>query len=649
MRGNIGVAKIVFVGVCLVLGFACIPSLDDLERFPCANDGSCPRGLSCTPGVGCVRAAIDSPCIVGQTNCASAGQGATCALGLCTVACDERRPCGSGHTCSSPPSAGEGVCTPTCGEDGSCPPGLTCRPLGYENARGCLGPISKSPLGGPCETTASCDGSGTAVECILGVCTVPCSPEKPCEKGQLCSALREGGGCLPDCTNGERCAQGLECRPIGYSGKKACVGASAPAPCSSDLATDPKHCGTCTTACKASESCEGGTCKCTKLTCGAACVDGTTDARNCGACGKDCGTGTCVAGKCTVGELGTLGSTELLIGADSTYAYVDNSTASRWGVRRISLRDKTSSQLVNHAVTIGTYIDVPQVSTTFDNNRFFAALFNPQNEIMLSAPSATGVAKVLRTQPYPMENWNSMGELRGGVHGNRVFVESARVSPCQATSSLLGWIDATTGSYPNARIDTEYDCPIDLEGQSHAGNVPSVESADLYYFITGTKLRRARLTVLNPVCPCCAPGWQYTQSEVLRTGLTCKTEKGGEHPTIPIIAEVVGPAVAEMKLDGQTLLMIGNAGKLEAMNVTTLAVTTLANVDKAMAMIVTPTHVVWLERALGTNAAIYRVPRTGGTPEKLADTTISTIRFSATHSSGSFVWRDGANLRMFTP
>lgn len=51
------------------------------------------------------------------------------------------------------------------------------------------------------------------------------------------------------------------------------------------------------------EACpEGGcseTCSAGKKSCGGACVDTDTDSKNCGGCGKDCGTKACVGGTCT--------------------------------------------------------------------------------------------------------------------------------------------------------------------------------------------------------------------------------------------------------------------------------------------------------------------------------------------------------------
>src|SRR5262249_20117243 len=146
----------VSVGIVALVLAACIPQLEDMTPFPCANDGTCPSGLSCTQGVGCVRAALDSPCVSGVTNCSTAGEGATCTLGICTVACDEKRPCGSGHVCSAPLAAGTGVCVADCTADSACPQGLSCRPLGHDNASGCLGPGQKAPLDGPCAADGDC-------------------------------------------------------------------------------------------------------------------------------------------------------------------------------------------------------------------------------------------------------------------------------------------------------------------------------------------------------------------------------------------------------------------------------------------------------------------------------------------------------------
>ncbi|HEY3592224.1 MAG TPA: MXAN_6577-like cysteine-rich protein [Polyangiaceae bacterium] len=74
----------------------------------------------------------------------------------------------------------------------------------------------------------------------------------------------------------------------------ACAGGTAN--CSGacvDLTTDELHCGSCTTACTAGQTCTLGACQCdTGFTkCGTACVSLASDAANCGACGKACASG----------------------------------------------------------------------------------------------------------------------------------------------------------------------------------------------------------------------------------------------------------------------------------------------------------------------------------------------------------------------
>jgi len=68
-----------------------------------------------------------------------------------------------------------------------------------------------------------------------------------------------------------------------------------------DFQTDKSHCGSCTTACAASQACTSGHCECPNLglLCGTACVDAKTDHDHCGDCAKACGaTQTCQAGLC---------------------------------------------------------------------------------------------------------------------------------------------------------------------------------------------------------------------------------------------------------------------------------------------------------------------------------------------------------------
>jgi expansin (peptidoglycan-binding protein) len=86
-----------------------------------------------------------------------------------------------------------------------------------------------------------------------------------------------GGGAVMTPVDGGACSAGLS----------QCQGACA------NLTNDALHCGSCTTACGAGQSCQAGACQCaTGFTkCGTACVSTASDAANCGACGKACAAG----------------------------------------------------------------------------------------------------------------------------------------------------------------------------------------------------------------------------------------------------------------------------------------------------------------------------------------------------------------------
>lgn len=109
------------------------------------------------------------------------------------------------------------------------------------------------------------------------------------------------GGCAPSCTGGQLCINGA-CTCPTY--QAFCNGQCIP------VATDPMHCGDCTTVCGGATACSGGKCESSCMTgldiCNNACVDLQSDNDNCGMCGKACATGQgCVAGSCkTAAPLG---------------------------------------------------------------------------------------------------------------------------------------------------------------------------------------------------------------------------------------------------------------------------------------------------------------------------------------------------------
>ncbi|MCC7025166.1 MAG: hypothetical protein IT338_20200 [Thermomicrobiales bacterium] len=81
------------------------------------------------------------------------------------------------------------------------------------------------------------------------------------------------------------------------AGKAKCGGACV------DTTTDGRNCGKCGNACGAGKACVGGACQgggCSdgQRLCNGACVDTQTDTRHCGACDAPCDRGRCVGGEC---------------------------------------------------------------------------------------------------------------------------------------------------------------------------------------------------------------------------------------------------------------------------------------------------------------------------------------------------------------
>src|SRR5262249_7604135 len=142
---------------------ACASDLGSLVPFPCARDGTCPIGLSCLANQ-CVKATVDAPCDA-TTDCTPAGDGAACALGVCTLPCGASRACPTARACST--MSGAGVCLADCTASGSCANGLSCRDLFYGGKRGCTGASS---------VPSACVSFATAGQCTWcgGVGVVSC-------------------------------------------------------------------------------------------------------------------------------------------------------------------------------------------------------------------------------------------------------------------------------------------------------------------------------------------------------------------------------------------------------------------------------------------------------------------------------------------
>jgi hypothetical protein len=611
----------------LTLAAACLPSLEDMTPFPCADDGSCPRGLSCTPTVGCVRATLDSPCVVGATNCAGAGEGASCALGLCTIGCDERRTCPTAHVCSAPSAAGAGVCVPDCAANQACPPGLTCRPLGFETAKGCLGSGGGASLDAPCERQEDCSSAGSNATCSLGLCATPCGPTLPCAAGHLCSAFqsRKDGACLPDCTGSGSCPQGLQCKAIGYEGKRACVGADASnVTCSDHLDTDDGNCGSCGVACGVHGRCVTGGCVCGEgaLKCGETCVDPRTDAKNCSACGHDCFQGACAAGKCQPGTVieqvptsGTLGA--LLQSVDGSKLYLGHGigTFGAWDsydAYSVPIGGGAASKVASLgspraypdgyiggntvAMPDGLYVDV------FEN------ISGVEHHTIRRQPYGGGATAILFDLITPRENGD--GYWGFGVTGGALFARGYINVNYSANGSILGRVN------PSA--------PYGLSMQPMNFTAPTVDKfgydGERFLYVLGFSATDHKIVRVDATrdellegCPHCPPPPRWA-GRLIQTG-TSPVVSGSEIPPDSAVRGLVVDRNGLAYAIGPKLRYLKHGAPLPPVELASgpLDVVPVALDGMNVYYEVSGTSPLYLDHA------IWRIPNVGGTPEQIVN------------------------------
>ncbi len=257
--------------------------------------------------------------------CVSCPSGLVACRGACVDLSSEEH-CGA---CETRCAAGE-VCARNAGDAGvawtcvraACPEGQT-----FCDGVGCVDLTRDSAHCGTCER--ACDGTatGTVQRCVAGVCRVAacvpgradCGGTDDCET-DLATSVTHCGACGQTCGAANvaratcaagRCAIG-ECR-VGFADcDRAAVNG-----CEADLQSDATNCGACGRVCTAASGltavCVAGVCA-QRGVCGASLgdCDGnptngcerdlTTDARNCGACGRACnatnGTPVCSGGAC---------------------------------------------------------------------------------------------------------------------------------------------------------------------------------------------------------------------------------------------------------------------------------------------------------------------------------------------------------------
>jgi hypothetical protein len=227
--------------------------------------------------------------------------------------------------------------------NGACTDGLTLCSGGCVDLKTDLGNCGACgfsvPYGMICQDGQFIDPSATAT--IPPTLTLPPSPsltasstptptKGPCPDGQnLCSGKCKNlltdnancGKCGWDCPKGQICQSG-QCLPpdltpvvtgtiranvtqaLSCSGGEITCGGSCV-----NVFTDEKNCGVCGRACGSQDACVNARCgpACTEsgtTLCGDTCIDLDTDKENCGSCGKSCPSGlpNAMGSRCTSGE-----------------------------------------------------------------------------------------------------------------------------------------------------------------------------------------------------------------------------------------------------------------------------------------------------------------------------------------------------------
>ena len=193
--------KLVAGALVLVGGAACSASeiLQSIGQFPCANDGTCPDGFSCTGGscqqnFGVNELPVDSVC-TGADACSGY---ASCLYGVCGAPEMTVGGCPTGRNIFV------GECLLDCSA-ASCPMQLKCAyayggKSGQSLLQACVSPDQAAVNGASCSDTVPCKqyGSFAIYACAGGTCALDCTGNKPCPGNQTCQTP-DGGyqqGCF---------------------------------------------------------------------------------------------------------------------------------------------------------------------------------------------------------------------------------------------------------------------------------------------------------------------------------------------------------------------------------------------------------------------------------------------------------------------
>jgi hypothetical protein len=151
-----------------------------------------------------------------------------------------------------------------------------------------------------------CDSNNTCVPCQEGRTYDPndCSCKSTCPGaiGAVCN-----GVCVDLAVDAANCGTcGTACAATQVCRDSTCTCPLGTGPCGPnrecmDIYSDTSNCGGCGIACGTNQYCQNGFCYCNAgyEFCGADCVDLKTDRRNCGQCAYQCGAfDSCIQGVC---------------------------------------------------------------------------------------------------------------------------------------------------------------------------------------------------------------------------------------------------------------------------------------------------------------------------------------------------------------
>jgi hypothetical protein len=339
-------------GTCAASETCCNGRCTDLATDP-TSCGAC--GQACN-GTICVSATCSNICVPGRLDCDSnvvngcevdaATDSAHC--GSCGNACGPGRPCVAG-VCTCPAGRGDcdgntangcetdfatsaahcGNCAIACAAGQSCVAGACSCDTGFADcdmdpSNGCETNLASSAANcGSCGVACAAGFACIAGECVSSACTPPsgecdANPATVCETN-LDTSVSNCGSCgfacgFPNAT--AACRNGV-CVLASCAANHADCDGNETNGCEVDLATDPRHCGACATACGSNSLCNSGICVCAL---GYADCDGLrsngcesdlrTSVQNCGVCGTSCSAsgamatctnGSCGFGACTAG------------------------------------------------------------------------------------------------------------------------------------------------------------------------------------------------------------------------------------------------------------------------------------------------------------------------------------------------------------